>query len=63
MDALTPAFHVQRIATFAAMDDQDRNQLILYRLDPAGQQPNRHKRPRRAHPRLGQQPSPLQLGH
>jgi hypothetical protein len=62
MDALTPAFHVERVATFPAMDDQDRNQLILYRLDPAATEtPHRRPHPRRAHPPLGQQPSPLQL--
>jgi hypothetical protein len=64
MDALTPAFHVQRVATFPAMDDQDRNQLVLYRLDPAGTQaPHPRARVRRAHPRVGQQPSLLQLEH
>jgi len=63
MDALTPAFHVERVATFPAMDDQDRNQLILYRLDPAAQQADHRKRPRRRNPRIGQQPSPAQLGH
>jgi hypothetical protein len=61
MDALTPAFNVKRVATFAAMDDLDRNQLILYRLTPADAQPR--LRLRHAHPRIGQQPSPLQLGH
>jgi hypothetical protein len=64
MDALTPAFHVQRVATFPAMDDQDRNQLILYRLDPASTElPRRRARIRGAHPRVGQQPSLLQLEH
>jgi hypothetical protein len=64
MDALTPAFHVERVATFPAMDDQDRNQLILYRLDPASTStPHRRPQVRRAHPRVGQQPSPLQLEH
>ena len=64
MDALTPAFHVERVATFPAMDDQDRNQLVLYRLDPAATATPHHRpRIRRAHPRVGQQPSPLQLEH
>jgi hypothetical protein len=64
MDALTPAFHVERVATFPAMDDQDRNQLILYRLDPIGTETPRHgSRTRRSRPRVGQQPSPLQLQH
>ena len=35
MDALAPMFRLQRIAAFPAMDDPERNQLILYRLDPA----------------------------
>ena len=63
MDALTPTFHVERVATFAAMDDQDRNQLVLYRLDLASEERSHSKRSRRLHPRLGRQPSPLQLGH
>ncbi len=63
MDALTPAFHIERVATFPAMDDLDRNQLVLYRMDPAAEEPNRRKRPRRTHPRIGQQPSALQLEH
>ena len=63
MDALTPAFHVQRVATFPAMDDQDRNQLILYRLDPAATLTPRRRPHTRRGPRVGQQPSPLQLGH
>ena len=35
MDALSPLVAPVRVAQFAAMDDQDRNLLILYRLDPA----------------------------
>src|SRR5665213_1660842 len=35
MDALRPLFRLTRVATFPAMDDPDRNLLILYRLDPA----------------------------
>jgi hypothetical protein len=34
MDALTSLYHVQRVASFPAMDDPDRNLMILYRLDP-----------------------------
>ena len=34
MDALTPLYHLQRVAAFPAMDDPERNLLILYRLDP-----------------------------
>ena len=68
MDALAPIYHLQRIAAFPAMDDPERNLLILYRLDPAtpGTSPRRHRKP--AIPRLlqtsfGQQPSPIQLEH
>jgi 4-amino-4-deoxy-L-arabinose transferase-like glycosyltransferase len=35
MDALTPSYHLQRVAAFPAFDDPERNLLILYRLDPA----------------------------
>jgi hypothetical protein len=52
MDALTPLYHLQRIAAFPALDDPERNLLILYRLDPAtpGNPPRRHRKP--LHPRL-----------
>lgn len=67
MDALTPLYHLQRVAAFPAMDDPERNLLILYRLDPA----TPTNPPRRRHkpiPRLlvtnfGQQPSTPQLEH
>ena len=68
MDALTPTYHLQRVAAFPAMDDPERNLLILYRLDPAApsEPPRRHRKP--VIPRLlqtsfGQQPSPTQLVH
>src|SRR5216683_6036502 len=68
MDALTPMYHLQRIAAFPAMDDPERNLLILYRLDLAtpSEPPRRHRKP--VIPRLlqtgfGQQPSPTQLEH
>jgi 4-amino-4-deoxy-L-arabinose transferase-like glycosyltransferase len=72
MDALTPLYHLQRVAAFPAMDDPERNLLILYRLDyrldPAtpSQPPRRHRKP--VLPRLlqtgfGQQPTPTQLVH
>jgi hypothetical protein len=68
MDALTPIYHLERVAAFPAMDDPERNLLILYRLDPAipGTNPRRHRKP--AIPRLlqtnfGQQPSSIQLQH
>ncbi len=67
MDALTPLYHPVRVATFPAMDDPDRNQLILYRLDPAkapGQRRRRRLRtPRPLQTRLGQQPTTTQLQH
>jgi hypothetical protein len=68
MDALTPIYHLQRIAAFPALDDPERNLLILYRLDPptSGASPRRRRKP--TIPRLlqtsfGQQPSPTQLVH
>jgi 4-amino-4-deoxy-L-arabinose transferase-like glycosyltransferase len=66
MDALTPLYHLKRVAAFPALDDPERNLLILYRLDPAApsQPPRRRRKP--AIPRLvetsfGPQPSPAQL--
>jgi hypothetical protein len=35
MEALAPMYRLRRVAAFPAMDDPDRNLLILYRLDPA----------------------------
>jgi hypothetical protein len=68
MDALTPMYHLQRVAEFPAMDDPERNLLILYRLDPISpgtpQHPHRRKPiPRLLQTRLGQQPSATQLEH
>ena len=67
MDALTPLYHVDRVAAFPAMDDPDRNLLILYRLDPTIQTPEvRTHKPRTPKPlitKLGQQPSTEQLEH
>jgi hypothetical protein len=67
MDALTPLYHLQRVAAFPAMDDPERNLLILYRLDPATPT-NPPRRRRKPIPRLlvtnfGQQPSTPQLEH
>jgi len=66
MDALTPKFHLERVAAFPTMDDPERNLLILYRLDPA----NGRRRIRRRKPipkllqtKMGQQPSVSQLVH
>ena len=67
MDALTPMYHLQRIAAFPAFDDPERNLLILYRLDPPtpSEPPRRHRKP--VIPRLLQttfgKPSPTQLVH
>ena len=67
MDAMTPLYHPVRVATFPAMDDPDRNVLVLYRLDPALETPPaRHRRkpiPRALQTRLGEQPSTSQLVH
>ena len=67
MDALTPLYRLERIASFPAFDDPDRNLLILYRLDDSvpsatGQRRN-HAVPRRLQTRVGQQPSVVQLEH
>ncbi|WP_263367580.1 ArnT family glycosyltransferase [Edaphobacter bradus] len=67
MDALSPLYHLQRVAAFPAMDDPERNLLILYRLDPpTPASPRRHRS--RPVPHLlvtsfGQQPSAAQLEH
>jgi len=68
MEALTPLFELQRVAAFPAMDDSDRNLLILYRLDPAMAPGRRRRRSRKPMPkvlvtRIGQQPSATQLQH
>ncbi len=68
MDALAPLYHLRRVAAFPAMDDPERNLLILYRLDPASPDIPRRTHHRRPVPRLlqtslGQQPSTIQLEH
>jgi len=71
MDALTPLFHVQRVAAFPAMDDSERNLLILYRLDPTDApptntppaHPHKPRIPRPLITKLGQQPDAQQLEH
>jgi hypothetical protein len=68
MDALAPLYHLRRVAAFPAMDDPERNLLILYRLDPASPDtphPTHHRRPipRLLQTSLGQQPSTIQLEH
>jgi hypothetical protein len=67
MDALTPIYHLHRVASFPAMDDPERNLLILYRLEPPVQSTPRTRR-KRPVPRLmetsfGQQPTASQLQH
>ena len=69
MEALAPMYHLQRIAAFPALDDPERNLLILYRLDPTipGEIPRRRHRkaviPRLLQTSFGQQPSATQLVH
>ena len=65
MDALSSQFQVTRVASFPAMDDSDRNILVLYRLEPAGeeQEQPRRRRGRISRNRVGQQPSSSQLKH
>jgi hypothetical protein len=68
MDALTPLFHVTRVAEFPAMDDPERNLLILYRLDPTDTPETTLPHARRRIPkplatRMGQQPDTQQLQH
>ena len=68
MDALAPQYHLERVAAFPALDDPDRNLLILYRLDPSKGYRPPHRQRRRPLPkslisRFGQQPSAQQLEH
>jgi hypothetical protein len=68
LDAMSPNLRLQRVAAFPAMDDPDRNLLILYKLYPAWAFPasphgTRQPTPRRLRTRLGQQPSVNQLEH
>ncbi len=68
MDALAPMYNLQRVAAFPALDDPERNLLILYRLDPPipGAPPRQHRKPiipRLLRTTFGQQPSPTQLVH
>ena len=67
MDALTPYVHVERVAEFPAMDDPDRNVLILYKLTDASKPTPRKRRgklPRTPlRTKVGEQPSTKQLEH
>lgn len=48
MGALAPLYRLRRIAAFPAMDDPERNLLILYRLDPLPPSAPHRSRPRQA---------------
>ena len=69
MDALRPLYQPVRVASFPAMDDPDRDLLILYRLDPrttpaeVGKHPHRERTPKPLVTKIGQQPSTNQLEH
>jgi hypothetical protein len=68
---LSPYFHIERVASFNAMDDPERNQLILYRLDsvpnevpkPALPPVRKALTPKPLVTKVGQQPSTEQLKH
>ncbi len=65
MDALAPLYHLQRVAAFPALDDPERNLLILYRLDPTtpGTPPQRRRKPtpHLVRTSFGHPPSPPEL--
>jgi len=69
LDSLSPLYQLERVAIFPAMDDSDRNLLILYKLNPAtfaAQAPplrDRRITPRSPRTKVGQQPSINQLVH
>jgi hypothetical protein len=67
LDAIAPQYQLERVAAFPAMDDPDRNLLILYKMVPATTPPSHPARkpltPRRLRTRVGQQPSVNQLQH
>lgn len=64
MDALTPIYHLKRVASFPAMDDPERNLLILYRLDPVeSAPPRRQQHPHLLRAGLGQQSGAIPLRH
>jgi hypothetical protein len=69
LDAMAPHLRLERVAAWPAMDDPDRNLLILYKLLPA-ESPQTNPPPGRRPPtprplrtRVGQQPSVNQLVH
>ena len=66
-DAITPLYQPVRVAAFPALDDPDRNLLIVYRLDPKTPTPpitprKRHI-PKPLQTKIGQQPATTQLQH
>ena len=67
-DAITPLYQPVRVAAFPALDDPDRNLLIVYRLDPkdahSAHPPHvsRHI-PKPLQTKIGQQPATTQLQH
>ena len=67
MEAMAPLYRLERVAQFPAMDDPDRNLLILYKLVPAEAVPQSEHRPkstpRSLRTKVGQQPSVTQLEH
>jgi hypothetical protein len=67
MDAISPIYKPVRVATYPAMDDPERNLLILYRLDPPdGSSPTGRKPasvPKALRTKIGQQPTTSQLIH
>jgi hypothetical protein len=67
LDAIAPQYQLERVAEFPAMDDPDRNLLVLYKMVPATTHPSRPPRkpvtPRRLRTKVGQQPSVNQLQH
>jgi hypothetical protein len=66
-DAITPLYKPVRVAAFPALDDPDRNLLIVYRLDSkqlTPRSPSRRRHiPKPLQTRLGQQPATSQLQH
>jgi hypothetical protein len=68
MEALAPMYRLRRVAAFPAMDDPDRNVLILYRLDPPAApgklpQPRRRPVPHLLRTDLDQQAPTIPVGH
>lgn len=64
---ITPLYRPVRVAAFPALDDPDRNLLIVYRLDPKPRTPEVPTRkrpiPKPLQTKLGQQPATTQLEH